>query len=242
MPQTPILVGLLNSTRALPDADLPVDPTFLVEVQNPAPVRGVDPPRSKVSIADIIGGGGGVAGSGTATHVALWSNGTTIGDSIITDDGTTALVTGNGHVTGTFLADGATTIDDTLHVTGAITADAGFNAAFIGGSIDPALTAVGTNRGNALALTKQTNIVTVAASSAVGVVLPAAATVGVGNWVDVYNDGPSNSFHVYAAGSDTIDTIAGSTGVPLTNAFWARYIVTAAGAFKSYRTPVVRSA
>lgn len=113
---------------------------------------------------------------------------------------------------------------------------------FIQGSQAIGLTAVGTNRATALALTKQANIVATAASTAVGVVLPAASVVGVGGYVDVYNDGPSNSFHVYAAGSDTIDGTAGSTGVALTNAFMSRYVVSATGAFVSYRFPIVRSA
>lgn len=104
------------------------------------------------------------------------------------------------------------------------------------------LAAVGTNRGNSLALTKQINIVATAASAAVGVTLPSAAAVGVGGYVDVYNDGPANAFHVYAAGSDTIDGTAGATGVNLTNAFWCRYRVTAALTFVSYRSPVTRSA
>lgn len=112
---------------------------------------------------------------------------------------------------------------------------------FVGGSFANALTAVGTNVGTALALTAQGNRVTTAASTAVGVVLPAAATVGVGNAVRVYNDGPSNSFHVYGAGSDTIDATAGSTGVVLTNAFYSDYLVTAAGAFISFRNAVTRS-
>lgn len=104
------------------------------------------------------------------------------------------------------------------------------------------LAAVGTNRATALALTKQSNIVTTAASTAVGVVLPSAAAIGVGGYVDVYNDGPSNSFHVYAAGSDTIDGTAGSTGVVLTNAFSCRYVVSAALTFLSYRSAITRSA
>jgi len=113
---------------------------------------------------------------------------------------------------------------------------------FVEGSYSGSLTAVGTNRGTALALTAQTNHVTTAASSAVGVVLPSAATVGVGGIVRVINDGPSNSFHVYAAGSDTIDGTAGATGVVLTNAFYCDYQVDAAGAFISYRGAVTRSA
>lgn len=104
------------------------------------------------------------------------------------------------------------------------------------------LTAVGSSRTDALALTSQTNRVTTAASSAVGVTLPSAASVGVGGYVDVISDGPSNSFHVYAAGSDTIDGTAGATGVALTNAFMCRYVVNAAGAYVSYRSAVTRSA
>jgi hypothetical protein len=111
----------------------------------------------------------------------------------------------------------------------------------LSGGIAVGLAAVGTNRGNSLALTKRTNIVATAASAAVGVTLLSAASLGIGGFVDVYNDGPSNAFHVYAAGSDTIDTIAGATGVVLTNAFWSRYLVTATGAFTSYRYPIVRS-
>lgn len=110
------------------------------------------------------------------------------------------------------------------------------------GGIAIGLTAVGTSRSNALALVKKQNIVATAASSAVGVVLPAASAVGIGNWVDVYNDGPANSFHVYAAGSDTIDGAAGSTGVVLTNAFWCRYLVSDTGKFVSYRSAITRSA
>lgn len=113
---------------------------------------------------------------------------------------------------------------------------------FVKGSYATGLTAVGTNRGNSLALTAQTNHVGTAASSAVGVTLPASATIGVGGVVVVINDGPSNSFHVYAAGSDTIDGTAGSTGVALTNAFQCAYQVDAAGAFISYRSAVTRSA
>ena len=58
----------------------------------------------------------------------------------------------------------------------------------------------------------------------------------------VANDGPANAFNVYAAGSDTIDTIAGSTGVVLTNAYYCDYLKTAAGAFVSFRVAFARSA
>lgn len=114
---------------------------------------------------------------------------------------------------------------------------AGFNGnvVMLGGylSTKPAtgLTAAGTTRADALALTSQFNNLTTAAAST-GVVLPSAATVGVGGWVDVFNGG-ANPAQVYAAGSDTIDGTAGATGVPLTNAKRCRYSVTAALTFIS---------
>jgi len=104
-----------------------------------------------------------------------------------------------------------------------------------------ALASVGTNRGTALALAAQVNQVTSGANTT-GVVLPAASTVGVGGFVRVINDNGANSFHVYAAGSDTIDGTAGSTGVVLTNAFYCDYYVSAAGAFTSVRVAFARSA
>ena len=112
---------------------------------------------------------------------------------------------------------------------------------FIHGSYAGGLVAVGTNRGNSLALTAQVNRVITAASAAVGVTLPASATVGVGGACRVYNDGPSNAFHIYAAGSDTIDGAAGTTGVSLTNAFYCDFLVDTAGAFLSFRTAFARS-
>lgn len=119
---------------------------------------------------------------------------------------------------------------------------------FLQESIAIGLTAAGTSQANGLALTAQRNIVATAASSAVGVILPLASTIGVGGWIDVFNDGPSNSFHVYgnAGVADTIDGTAGATGVVLTNAFWCRYLVTSltsgVGTFVSYRSAIVRSA
>lgn len=102
------------------------------------------------------------------------------------------------------------------------------------------LTATGTSRTNALALTAQINQVTTGATTT-GVVLPAASTVGVGGFVRVVN-ADANSFHVYAAGSDTIDGGSGATGVVLTNAFYCDYYVSAAGAFTSIRVAFTASA
>lgn len=91
-----------------------------------------------------------------------------------------------------------------------------------------ALTAAGTTRADALALTKQINNIGTAAAST-GVVLPAAT---VGQIVTVFNSG-ANPIKVYGAGSDTIDGTAGSTGVTLTNANRCMYICVAAATWLS---------
>jgi hypothetical protein len=111
---------------------------------------------------------------------------------------------------------------------------------FFDNSVSIGLTSVGTNRATALALTSAINQVTAGASTT-GVTLPASATVGVGGTVRVINDNGANAFHVYAAGSDTIDGTAGSTGVNLTNAFFCDYLLGSAGAFISFRTAFARS-
>lgn len=90
------------------------------------------------------------------------------------------------------------------------------------------LTAAGTTRADALALTSQLNNVETAAAST-GVVLPAAV---VGQIITVFNNG-ANPIKVYAAGSDTIDGTAGSTGVTLTNALRCAFICCAAGKWLS---------
>lgn len=108
---------------------------------------------------------------------------------------------------------------------------------FIDASAGITLTAVGNNRATSLALTKAINVISTAAAST-GVTLPASASVGVGGWVDIYNDG-ANAIQVYGAGTDTIDTVAAATGVPLTNAKRCRYTLVSTGAFKSAQLGVV---
>lgn len=105
------------------------------------------------------------------------------------------------------------------------------------GSVAAGLTAAGTTRANALALTAATNVVGTAASGT-GVILPSAATVGVGGSVIVFNDG-ANAIKVYGAGSDTVDGVAAATGVTLTNALRCEYFVTAAATYKSAQLGVI---
>lgn len=102
---------------------------------------------------------------------------------------------------------------------------------FIDQSIGAALTAAGTTRADALALTKALNFLGTVASGT-GVILPAASTVGIGGCVAVFNGG-ANAAKVYGAGSDTIDGTAGATGVTLTNALRCLYFVTAANTYIS---------
>jgi hypothetical protein len=97
-----------------------------------------------------------------------------------------------------------------------------------------ALSGAGTVRGNATAVTKDRNNFTTV-SSGTGAVLPAAAT---GREITVNNAGAS-ALQVYAAGSDTIDGVAGATGVPLTNAKRAVFICFAAPAWISAQLGVV---
>lgn len=101
-----------------------------------------------------------------------------------------------------------------------------------------ALTALGSTRADALALTKAINNVTVVASGN-GVILPSAAVVGIGGSVLVFNSDASDALKVYAAGSDTIDTVAGSTGVTLTATKRCLYFCVAANTFISAQLGVI---
>lgn len=113
-------------------------------------------------------------------------------------------------------------------------------SAYIQGSVGNALTAVGTNRANSLALTKGINNITSAASGT-GVTLPNAATVGIGGSVIVFNGG-ANLIQVYGfdtGSGDTIDGTAAATGVALTNAKRCVYICVAANTWISAQLGVV---
>lgn len=101
-------------------------------------------------------------------------------------------------------------------------------------SVGNALTAVGTNRSTALQLAKEVNNITTAAAST-GVILPVGV---IGMRITVFNAG-ANAVQVYASGSETIDTVAGSTGVPLTNTKRCDYFFVAANTWISAQLGVV---
>ena len=101
------------------------------------------------------------------------------------------------------------------------------------------ITAAGTNQSNGTALTGIINLVTTVASST-GVILPVAATIGVGNKVVIFNSG-ANPCKVYGNATDsaTIDGTAGATGVTLTNAKRCEYYVTTSTTWVSAQLGVV---
>ena len=101
-------------------------------------------------------------------------------------------------------------------------------------SVGNALTAVGTNRATALQLAKQVNNVTTAAAGT-GVILPVGV---IGMVITVYNNG-ANAIKVYASASETVDTVAGATGVTLTNALRCQYTYVAANTWISAQLGVI---
>jgi hypothetical protein len=113
--------------------------------------------------------------------------------------------------------------------TGAVTAGTYFLR-----SVGNALTAAGTTRTDALQLANEVNNVTTAASGT-GVILPVGV---IGMRITIFNAG-ANALQVYASASETIDTVAGSTGVPLTNAKRADFFFTAANTWISAQLGVV---
>ncbi len=140
--------------------------------------------------------------------------------------------------------DGKTIIGNSMSInraTGAVTFPLGASitgnvstSGYILRSAANALTAAGTNRATALQLAAEINRLTTTASGT-GVLLPVGV---VGMVVTVYNAG-ANVAKVYAAGSETIDGTAGSTGVNLTNALRCEYTYIATNTWISAQLGVV---
>ncbi len=156
---------------------------------------------------------------------------------VATGDVATATVTASGAMTAASLAASAAVTAASVTASAAVQGASVVATGYVRGSIGNALTAVGTDRATSLALTKQTNNITTAGSGT-GVTLPTVASVGTGGMVFVFNAG-ANAIQVYGSGSDTIDTVAGSTGVPLTNAKRAVFVAVAAATWISAQLGVV---
>jgi hypothetical protein len=172
---------------------------------------------------------GNAAAAGTLTVTGLTTtNGGIAGGSsaniaINTNKFTVAASTGNTLVAGTLAVTGASTLTGAVGVTGTLTT-AGHTAR----STANALTAIGTDRGTSLALTKDINNVTTALSGT-GVTLPAGVT---GEEVIVFNNG-ANAIIVYGNGSDTVDGNAGTAGVTLSAGARAVFMCVAANTILS---------
>ncbi|HEY1982464.1 MAG TPA: hypothetical protein VGH13_20500, partial [Xanthobacteraceae bacterium] len=111
------------------------------------------------------------------------------------------------------------------------------SSGYIKGSVGNALTAVGNNRATALQLAAEFNNVTVAAAST-GVLLP-VGVVGMSVYVFADSGIVAASLQVYATASETIDTVAGATGVVLTKGKRCLYKFVAANTWISAQLGVI---
>lgn len=108
--------------------------------------------------------------------------------------------------------------------------DASTGAQIGGGTPKDTITAhAGGGRGSAVALQYGWNRVSVCATNADSVVLPAAVATGM---VVLVNDGAANA-QVFGNGTDTVDGVAGSTGVVITAAKRDIFFCLTAGAWQS---------
>lgn len=128
----------------------------------------------------------------------------------------------------------SSTVVYTCIVAGAWTTDGGIGAGYAGQyptmSYKDGLTAhAGGGKASALALTAIINRVSVAASPADSVLLPAAIA---GMSITIINDGVS-SIQVFGAGTDTVDSIVTTTGVAMAAAKRATFFCTTTGAWYS---------
>ncbi len=162
-----------------------------------------------------------LAGAMTVTGLSTLNGGIAGGSSaditINTNKFTVEASSGNTLVAGTLAVTGATTL------TGNVTA-----SGYVLQSVGNGLSAAGTTRADATQLAKSRNIISTAAAST-GVILPVGV---IGMRVSVFNNG-ANPVQVYASASETIDTVAGATGVPLANAKRADFFFNAANTWIS---------
>ncbi len=172
---------------------------------------------------------GNATAAGTLTVTGLSTlNGGIVGGSsaditINTNKFTVAASSGNTVVAGTLAVTGASTLTGNLTASG-----------YVLQSVGNALSAAGTTRADATQLAKSRNIISTA-TSGTGVILPVGV---IGMRVSVFNNG-ANAVQVYASGSETIDTVAGATGVPLTNTKRADFFFNAANTWLSAQMGVV---
>lgn len=186
----------------------------------------------------VLTGNTTVTGTLTVTGATTLNGGLLGGSSaniaINTNKFTVAASSGNTLIAGTLAVTGAVTLSSTLAagvttITGSLT-----TSTYAIQSVGNALSGAGTTRADATVIAKQINNFTTVASGT-GAVLPAGVA---GTKILVFNAG-ANVLQVYGNGSDTIDGVAGSTGVPLTNTKRAAFICVAANTIISAQLGIV---
>ena len=98
-------------------------------------------------------------------------------------------------------------------------------------SVSNPVTALGSTRAGATAISSAINVVATAAAGT-GVQVKTAAALGIGASQVIYNN-TTNAIKVYCEDGTTIDAAAGSTGVTLSATAAARFTVLAATTFQS---------
>jgi hypothetical protein len=227
-----------------------------------ADASGVIPAVAAGDILDMLNSGCEIVGAIGPTAATLWSNAgapsngtsgtlageTTPGDLLVDSTNKTLYQNTNTSLSPTWSLKAAASGGTFDGVVGGVTPAAGtfttLNASglaslasatltgYFQGSVANGLTAVGTTRADALQLAKQFNVISTAATTAVGVVLP-VGVVGMEIDIDGLTGIVAASFHVYASGSETIDTVAGATGVILTKPKTVRFKMVAANTWVS---------
>lgn len=194
-------------------------PQTLVKIDNikdRATAQALDELATNVLAAAGISG----IGAGMATFIATPSSANLI--TTVTDETGTGLLVFN--TTPTFVTP----------VLGEATATGITLSGYTKPSLANGLTATGTTRADALQLAKEINVLGTVASGT-GVILPVGV---VGMVIKIFHNG-ANVLKVYASASETIDAVAGATGVSLTNAKRCEYIFTVANTWLSAQMGVV---
>ncbi len=111
------------------------------------------------------------------------------------------------------------------------------NGTFLRESVTTGITAAGTAFAGATALTSAINLITVG-TTLQGVASPPISAVGIGGSFKIFNGG-AGTVTVYGSGGATIDTVAGTTGVVLSNALRCEYIATTGSTYVSAQLGVI---
>ena len=197
---------------------------------------------AQTTLAAALAAGGSGGGPVNATTLTATGNVTLSGSNAavaISPTGTGTVVI-NPATAGTIdneVIGGATPLAGTFTTLSAasLIATGNVTAAFLAEGVSNNIASTGSTSATALALTKAINVLGTAVTGT-GVVLPAigngASQTPVGGSAYLFNGG-AGPVTVYGAGANTIDTVAGTTGVKLSNALRCRYFAMTASTYVS---------